>query len=74
MVRAANTGISGVIDPAGRILSYLEINTEGVLDAALPMAVEHLPPYARFGDLIVFTLGLAGLLVVWLSGWRHLST
>jgi apolipoprotein N-acyltransferase len=74
MVRAANTGISGVIDPAGRILSYLEINTEGVLDAALPMAVEHLPPYARFGDLIVFSLGLAGLLVVWLSGWRRLST
>jgi len=74
MVRAANTGISGVIDPVGRILSYLEINTEGVLDATLPMAVEHLPPYARFGDLIVFSLGLAGLLVVWLSGWRRLST
>jgi apolipoprotein N-acyltransferase len=40
LVRAANTGISAVVDPLG---------TEGVLDAPLPRAIEP-TPYVRFGD------------------------
>ena len=49
VVRAANTGISAVVDPLGRIVRSLPLGSEGVLDAALPkpMAVT---PYARFGD------------------------
>ncbi len=57
LVRAANTGISAVIDPAGRILASLPLGTEGVLDAALPRALPP-TPYARWGD------GPAGLLIV----------
>ena len=46
VVRAANTGISAVIDPSGRIVARLGLGIEGVLDANLPSA---LPPtvYAR---------------------------
>ena len=46
VVRAANTGISAVIDPSGRIVARLGLGIEGVLDAKLPSA---LPPtvYAR---------------------------
>ena len=56
LVRAANTGISAVIDPLGRVTGSLPLGAEGVLDAPLPQA---LAPtiYARFGD------GLAGLLM-----------
>ena len=36
MVRAANTGISAVIDPSGRIVARLGLGIEGVLDASLP--------------------------------------
>ena len=43
VVRAANTGISAVIDPSGRIVARLGLGIEGVLDANLPTA---LPPTA----------------------------
>jgi apolipoprotein N-acyltransferase len=50
VVRAANTGISAVIDPLGRIVARLDLGIEGVLDSALPSAN---PPtlYARAGDV-----------------------
>ena len=49
VIRAANTGISAVIDPLGRIVAQLGLGIEGVLDARLPSAI---PPtvYARIGD------------------------
>ena len=36
IVRSANTGISAVIDPFGRIIARLGLGAEGVLDSALP--------------------------------------
>jgi apolipoprotein N-acyltransferase len=56
LVRAANTGISAVVDPLGRVIKSLPLATEGVLDSALPQALAP-TPYARAGD------GPAGLLV-----------
>ncbi len=49
VVRAANTGVSAVIDARGRIVAELGLGQQGFLDAALPAA---LPPtlYARTGD------------------------
>jgi apolipoprotein N-acyltransferase len=50
LVRAANTGISVVVDPVGRIIARLDLGVEGVLDATLPAAI---PPtvYAKIGDI-----------------------
>jgi len=50
VVRAANTGISAVIDPLGRVVARLGLGLEGVLDAGLPQAI---PPtiYVRIGDI-----------------------
>jgi len=52
LIRAANTGISAMIDPWGRPVRTLGLGAEGVLDAALPVP---LPPtlYSRGGWLIV---------------------
>jgi apolipoprotein N-acyltransferase len=49
LVRAANSGISAVVDPLGRIIQSLPLGTEGVLDASLPRPVAP-TPYARTGD------------------------
>ena len=63
VVRAANTGISAVIDPEGRIVARLDLGIEGVLDAGLPTAI---PPtiYARFGDIPAAAIVFATLLLV----------
>jgi apolipoprotein N-acyltransferase len=63
VVRAANTGISAVIDPSGRIVARLGLGIEGVLDATLPTA---LPPtlYARLRDIPVAILVAGALLFI----------
>jgi apolipoprotein N-acyltransferase len=50
VVRAANTGISAVIDPMGRIAARLGLGIEGVLDASLPSAIAP-TIYARIGNI-----------------------
>ncbi len=50
VLRAANTGVSAVIDAQGRVLESLPLNTEGYLDVALPES-RPLTVYARMGDL-----------------------
>jgi apolipoprotein N-acyltransferase len=40
LVRAANTGISGVVDPYGRIVDSLPLGVDGVLDTNLPVALQ----------------------------------
>lgn len=63
VVRAANTGISAVIDPSGRIVTHLDLGIEGVLDASLPAA---LPPtlYARLRDIPVAVLMAGAFLLI----------
>lgn len=62
VVRVANTGVSGVIDAAGRVVATIPLNREGTLDIAVPPARPR-PLYARTGDGPVAILILAGLLL-----------
>ncbi|MEQ1696811.1 MAG: apolipoprotein N-acyltransferase [Hyphomicrobiaceae bacterium] len=56
VVRAANNGISGVIDPEGRILRLISLNERSTSDSTLP-AKRLETVYARWGDS-VFWLNL----------------
>lgn len=55
VVRAANTGISAVIDPYGRIVSRLPLNRRGALDSPLPRSIVA-TPFVRWGRLIELAL------------------
>ena len=61
LVRAANTGISGVVDAYGRVIASIGLGRQGVVDVSLPAPI---PPtfFARFGNLIPAVL--AGIFYV----------
>lgn len=62
LVRAANTGISAVVDPLGRIVKELPLSAEGVVDSPLPQAIAP-TLYVRAGDSIAGAL-VAGAFVL----------
>ncbi|HEX5211936.1 MAG TPA: apolipoprotein N-acyltransferase [Pseudolabrys sp.] len=63
LVRAANTGISAVVDPLGRIVASLPLGSEGILDASLPKAIAP-TAYVRFGDDILILFMVVSLIFV----------
>jgi apolipoprotein N-acyltransferase len=71
LIRAANNGISAVIDAHGRIVARLEMNVRGSFDSGLPLAAAA-TWYSRFGDRTFFALwaALALGLFCWLRVGR----
>jgi apolipoprotein N-acyltransferase len=57
LVRAANNGISAVVDPHGRVLAMLGLNARGTIDASLPSALT-LTTYVRLRDWTFVALAL----------------
>jgi apolipoprotein N-acyltransferase len=69
LVRAANTGISAVIDPWGRILHFLPVGTEGTIDAELPLAAAP-TIYHGYGIYLLLALYIATIVGVFTPPWR----
>lgn len=61
VVRVANTGISGVIDPLGRVVASMPLGHSGILDVALPSPLEHTTPWSRYGNWTLLVILLPGL-------------
>jgi apolipoprotein N-acyltransferase len=64
LARAANTGISAMVDPFGRVTERLDLGQAGHFDAVLPGSLPP-TPYARWGDLpgVLAMLAIFGLTV-----------
>jgi apolipoprotein N-acyltransferase len=74
VVRAAATGISGIIDPNGRVVAQLPLDVAGSIVAPIGAPVE--TPYDRYGALWLIVLAAVALVVgllparVQAMGWR----
>ena len=69
IVRAANTGISAVIDRSGRVTASLPLNQSGVLDTKLPKELSISTFYGKYHNIIplilcFFNLALAFILKI----------
>lgn len=76
LVRAANTGISALITPEGRIVRASPLFTEDRF-AGMILASKSLTPYARSGDIFAWTCALMSLIAIlgallprWAKGGR----
>lgn len=68
LVRAANNGISAVLDPYGRIVARLPRNTARAMDSALPASLPG-TVFSRWGGLIL-PASLFAALLLWLAVGR----
>jgi apolipoprotein N-acyltransferase len=57
IVRAANNGVSAIVDGQGRVVAMLGLNARGVLDGGIPASIQA-PIYARLGDSTFVALAL----------------
>jgi len=70
MMRAANTGVSAVIDAYGRVLASLDMESEGIIDHAIPPA-RSVTPYGRWHDwTLVILIAILALMMI-LVGLRE---
>jgi len=72
LARAANTGISGVVDPYGRVLQASDLFVERVLVEDVRL-IEERTVYARVGDIAASAsalLTVVGLVAAWGAGRR----
>ena len=67
VVRATPTGISGVIDPRGRVVAQVPQGEFGAVDARLPPPTPP-TPFARVGNAAPMLLALLLVLAAWFAG------
>ncbi|MCZ8376744.1 MAG: apolipoprotein N-acyltransferase [Beijerinckiaceae bacterium] len=69
LVRAANSGISAVVDPHGRILARIGLGIADVLDSPLPRGLAS-TVYRRYGERVSIAILFCLLLLSGLSRFR----
>ncbi len=69
LVRAANTGISGFVDPAGRVVEASSLFTDAVMTRTVSL-LDKAAIYTRFGDVFAYLCLAAALLLLLVAGKR----
>ena len=65
--RSANTGISGFIDPFGRIMDETPLFTEHALRASIPLSQAR-TFYSYYGDVFAYACAII-IAILWLYGY-----
>ncbi len=73
VVRAANTGVSAVVGPTGRIGPTLGLFERGAILTAIPLR-EGETFYTRFGDLFAYGCALGGLGLLGAGLWERIRS
>jgi len=73
LARAANTGISGFVDPCGRIGQTTALFTDAWAVADLPL-LESRTFYSRVGDLFSWLCAIAALFLILLGFKKRLDS
>ena len=70
LVRAANTGISGFVDPYGRVMASTPLYERHMLAADVRL-LDARTLYSRTGDIVAYACAVVTALVLWSSGRRR---
>lgn len=73
LIRVANTGISAVIDPLGRIVARTQLNEAAILDTALPEMLPDKTTYNKIGDGWLVILLIASLWGLLFNKWGKIK-
>ncbi len=63
MLRAANNGITAIIDPVGRIIKYMPLNNVGYIESYIPVKIENSTAFSRNSHLMLLFLVLIVLAI-----------
>jgi len=63
VIRAANTGISAIIDPYGNIVQKLGLNEAGIIDGYIPIPTETITFYGNVGEVVPTMMTLILLVI-----------
>jgi apolipoprotein N-acyltransferase len=67
LIRAANSGISAIVDPYGRVVRSLGLNVVGILDGDLPARLDG-TIQGRFGAIVFALLALISIAIIAAAG------
>jgi apolipoprotein N-acyltransferase len=72
LVRSANTGISGFIDPLGRVISQTAIFEDAVIGEDIPL-MSGQTPYVKLGDFFAQFCTIACMMIILLESLRRIN-
>jgi len=70
ILRSANTGISALIDPYGKIIKKIGLNMRGSIVSLLPKKINK-TIYSKIGDYLFFGVLILSLLILFISKRRN---
>lgn len=63
LIRAANTGISAMVDAYGRVVNRTTLGEKTVLDAPLPQSLSTKTTYSKLGLILILPMIIIGILL-----------